>query len=66
VSINEVGTAKPGEGAVRRKPGVKELATSPYPGVTTLYENFQYASSLAFSQARSHFQHTRSQFDSNM
>jgi long-chain acyl-CoA synthetase len=41
VSINEVGTAKPGEGAVRRKPGVKELATSPYPGVTTLYENFQ-------------------------
>lgn len=41
VSSYEVGSAKAGEGAVRRKLGVQELAISPYPGVTTLYENFQ-------------------------
>jgi long-chain acyl-CoA synthetase len=41
VSSYEVGPAKSGEGAVRRKLGVKELATGPFPGVTTLYENFQ-------------------------
>ncbi|ELR20306.1 uncharacterized protein ACA1_027630, partial [Acanthamoeba castellanii str. Neff] len=40
VSSYEVGSAKSGEGAVRRKLGVQELAISPYPGVTTLYENF--------------------------
>jgi hypothetical protein len=42
VSSYEVGSAKAGEGAVRRKLGVQELTISPYPGVTTLYENFQY------------------------
>jgi long-chain acyl-CoA synthetase len=40
VDSEEVRPAKPGEGAPRRKKGLKELVKSPFPEVTTLYNNF--------------------------
>jgi len=48
VDSEEVRPAKPGEGAPRRKKGLKELVKSPFPEVTTLYNNFMYALRQSF------------------